>query len=699
MSFINSSPIDKNEDDFFNFRHYAKKVQKIIQNNSDNTEPLTIGIYGKWGEGKTSFLNLVEKQIDLGEKVEGQKGILKYHFNPWRYSTEDGMLFDFFNGLSKMMFVEQDTEVQKIAKRITEYYNYIEKIKLKGKVGLATRIIYSLANVFKKKDITLDKLIEAINTKLKNSKYKIVVFIDDIDRLDKEEIYTILKLIKLNANFSNFVYIIALDKDHVAKAIGQRYGEGSEDGELFLEKIINIPIHLPKIETTDFKEFFKTKLEIIIKNLGFLDSKKEEFKEIGRDFRVSYFNNGREIIRVLNSFFVSAFAIGEEVNLRDLLWIEYLKVKYSNVFNYIKKYNFLNSEKKTITIVDFFGEAGGLGDSYEILTGESNNIIRLLFPDEYDDLLEQRLEKNVDYVKLRQKGLRVNSIEHFEKYFSYHMEGKVSVVKNRKILQYLIDKNEKELESALIDLRDKYNLEAHRFYSVIEDLIIEDSINHMFFYDFIFSNLNLFPKTEKDIFGSTYLLKMIELIASILDKNNNSEGIIELAKKLSLYHLCYFTRTIELKTAIKKELEKLIVRKTKEEYLGKPIPFFYDLTKEHSHYKMMMSLWEENDKDSFNKYIDNNTKSFQNILKLIRNFPAFSTTGFFIDLEKQNYEYMTTLIDVDLVYKRIEEHKPELIKKIDINYRASFSMRNRPSEQENVEQFIYHYKKDKNLLN
>lgn len=122
--------------------------------------------------------------------------------------------------------------------------------------------------------------------------------------MDKEEIYTILKLIKLNANFSNFIFIVNLDSKQVAKAIKHRYGDDIEDGKLFIEKIINIPIHLPRIEEADLKEFFRDRLFKVKTNLGLKNFEKIEgaFKEIDSEFSGNYFSSPREIIRVLNSF-------------------------------------------------------------------------------------------------------------------------------------------------------------------------------------------------------------------------------------------------------------------------------------------------------------------------------------------------------------------------------------------------------------
>ncbi|WP_034062511.1 KAP family P-loop NTPase fold protein [Lacinutrix jangbogonensis] len=300
--FLGDNPIERIEDDLFNFEHYALKVQQLIQLNSNDSNPLTIGIYGKWGEGKTSFLKLIENKIDVWKKTEAQKGILKYHFNPWRYSTEEEMLFDFFDGLAKTMFVDKNSNLQKVGKGILRFSKYLKAVKISASAGISTtnkisatfepsEIFKALGEDFVGKDITLDKLKDKVNEALKVSNYKIVVFIDDIDRLDKDEIYTILKIVKLNGNFNNFIYLIPLDSEHVSKAISKRYGDEIKDGRFFLEKIINIPIHLPRIEEEDLKYFFESKFDLIKKSLfkKLKTNKEEEFILILYEFSGRFF--------------------------------------------------------------------------------------------------------------------------------------------------------------------------------------------------------------------------------------------------------------------------------------------------------------------------------------------------------------------------------------------------------------------------
>ncbi|OOG64584.1 P-loop NTPase fold protein, partial [Flavobacterium sp. A45] len=366
IHFLGDNPISKPGDDLFNFKHYADKVQKLIQLNSSNPEPITIGIYGKWGEGKTSFLNLIENKIDHFDKKEGDKEYLKFHFNPWRYSSEDEMLFDFFDSLSKKFYVKENTNLHEVGKWISKYSKYLKAVKISATVGIpkifnskvtfdANEIFQALGEDLQDDKLTLDSLKDKVNQAIKRVNFKVVVFIDDLDRLDKEEIYTILKLIKLNANFSNFIFIVNLDSAQVAKAIKHRYGDNIEDGKSFLEKIINIPIHLPRIEEEDLKEFFRERLFQVKINLGINNTERfeDEFKQIDLEFSSGYFSSPREIIKVLNSFFIGAFAIAEEINLRDLFWIEYIKIKSGECYGLIKNYSNKSTFASFESIIDF----------------------------------------------------------------------------------------------------------------------------------------------------------------------------------------------------------------------------------------------------------------------------------------------------------------------------------------------------------
>ena len=354
--------------------------------------------------------------------------------------------------------------------------------------GIVAKLV-SLVKLKPGKFSKLKKNAPIIIIKTKGNNFKIVVFIDDIDRLDNEEVYTILKIIKLNANFNHFIYLITLDENQVTKAIGKRYGKSKKDGKLFLEKIINIPIHIPRIEDTDLKYFFEIKLNEVRANLHFKDSliKDDDFEDILSEYWIIDFESPREIIKILNTFFVDAFAIGEEVNLRDLFWIQVLKIKNSNCYNYIK--NFYNKEvferSEIIDFCDDFNSRGTISGTRVFIEEKypkEKYIIDLLFPNK-DDI------KIIDYPKETSK-LKINYIQNFDNYFSFNTLKNISNSKVFDIKKSILNENTDELKSILKNAFNRSNpkKEFIKFRNFVGGLQYEE--NCLFFFRFLFENIN-----------------------------------------------------------------------------------------------------------------------------------------------------------------------------------------------------------------
>ncbi|KAF2518349.1 hypothetical protein E0W68_10025 [Flavobacterium salilacus subsp. salilacus] len=703
---LNDSPISSIEEDIFNFSHYAEKVNTIIQKNTENPECIVIGIQGKWGDGKTSFMNLIKNKLAEFEDEEGNKRILKYEFNPWRYSTEDEMLFDFFDGLSKKLLLDKKDNFKKAGRYIRKFSRYMKAIKLSASIGAMSnnakitfephRILEALGEDLEGEKPTLEDIKEKIDSELEKSDYKIAVYVDDIDRLDKDEIYTLLKIIKLNANFKNLIYIITLDPEQVAKAIHHRYGTDKQDGKLFLEKIINIPIVLPKIEKEDLQLFFEMKFKHTTSLLNFLD-KEDEYKDILHNYNNLSFKSPREVLRLLNSFFISAFAIGEEVNLRDLFLLEYLKITDEECYNEIKKYDYQSSVilSSFIQIIDFNDEF----ESSEPIKGyrkildekhkSSMKIIDLLFPS-IDSMERGTLSENKDKVS---SELRINSANHFEKYFSYHTERKISQAKVKSLFKFIKEDNEQESLEVLEQLIQKNPI--HTFTFRLEDIISNtEKINER-------NKLLLFLAKHNIVIPTTGDNRIIEnsrerifnKIAKVLDRdsaNDNAEIATKIGKQLDLKTLCRYVLHFDKDTPYNNELYAIIVQKLKEEKSDTP---FYE-NPENRENGMIIYAWSFSDKEEFNSFIEESV-SKENIMLLIRNFAPYWNNTHFGALSEDSYDNLKARLDVDFVYRKLLEFYPEYIPNSkginshpdsDIHY---------SSEEENALQFIYWYRKDK----
>lgn len=703
---LGNSPIKNEDEDLFNFKKYAIKIQKLIQLNSNNPEPITFGIYGKWGEGKTSLLNLIESKIDVWSKKGNQKGILKYHFNPWRYSSEDEMLFDFFDGLAKTLSLQTETNLQKVGKFLLRFSRYTKAVKLSASIGFsdinkiggsfeASDIVKSLGEDIKGENITVESLTKSLNTLLDKADFKVVVFIDDVDRLDKEEVYTILKLIKLNANFNHFVYLITLDEKQVSKAIGKRYGKSKKDGKLFLDKIINIPIHIPRIEDNDLKYFFEIKLNEVKKNLTFKDtiSKDKDFEDILSEYWTIDFESPREIVKILNSFFVDAFAIGEEVNLRDLFWVQVLKIKKSDCYNYIK--NFYNKGVfERSEIIDFCDDLNSREKSngkrviIEKKFPKEIYIINLLFP------LRDEI-KIFDYPKETSK-LRINYSQNFDYYFSFNSSRNITNSKIFDIRKSILAENISELRDILKDAFQVNNpkKELIRFENFVRGLKYED--NRLFFYGFLFENLKLIPNVEGESYNESYHHRIIGAIAVNLSGTYDGQSdspIINLCKKLNANHLALFKRKIGDK--LKNEIGKLIVDKAK--LLVKECNPIYLKPKENN---LVIHYWSEYEPKTLKEYINSTLINLDNLKLLIQNFTPFYNNEFYGALSSDDYKYIIKVIDVEFYLKKIKEFSPEIYNQTKYSESNLPDKYSKSTSEDSLKQFVFlhNYINNKNDL-
>jgi hypothetical protein len=237
-SYLTDAPIASKTQDTFNRWPFAKRIADTLAAREDPS-CLVIGLYGPWGDGKTSTLNM------MAAALGGHGNIVVVRFNPWLFRAEEQLLRAFFVTLAEALEKSLPTMAEKLGGALRKYGSVLSAIPT-GPIGgfdvgeAARGLGEALA------EVKLDDERERVEGFLEQSGKRIVVLIDDIDRLDRLETHAMLKLVKLSASFKHTSYVLAFDEEMVAAAIGERYGEGGADaGRHFLEKIIQVPLHLP----------------------------------------------------------------------------------------------------------------------------------------------------------------------------------------------------------------------------------------------------------------------------------------------------------------------------------------------------------------------------------------------------------------------------------------------------------------------
>lgn len=698
----NEAAIQLEDEDLLNFYPYAKKIKEVIQGYSSNPQPLTIGIYGKWGSGKTSMLNLVERHIEMFQKSKEDKSYIKFHYNPWLYQSKEEMLFDFFETLITKLDYSGDNNLQKAGKLINRYSKYLKSVKLSASIGLPKlfnagasfepyKILKSLGENLEGKRPTVFELKEEIDNALSNSHKKIIIFIDDIDRLDKEEIYTLFKLIKVNADFKNLVFLLCLDPEQVANAIYSRYGHNIEAGKDFLEKIINIPLELPLIEEPDLDYFIKQKIEPILETRKI---EEEWISELHQSLDGQYFNHPREILRILNSFSISLYAIGDEVNVHDLFWIEYLKIKFPTTYKKIKEYgkDFKSNAilQNHLTFNNLFEDnktESGLRKELQDLNDGSFEIVEKLFPMVKHHVITAYQNNKLKPDQILNAELRINHLNHFEKYFSFHLKGKISELKFSNYLNFAHNGEEQKAIEVLKDLlsNSAKHPVVYRINSEIENELQVQYQNH---FPILFKNLEIFLTPE----GTNYSLELARNIADKLKKSLDIDKdlIFKLIALLDTEHSGWFIGTINLRNTYpyQEEVEKFFIEKIKAE--KKP---FYGIK---SIAKMGMEFWSKHDPVVFQSYMLSSFDTKKDLDTFIQIFPNFWNSEIVGIIKKEDYEYISNKIALspEKIIEKILIQYPQFedfnIKNIDLEIWDEYSSN---SPEQNFEQFIYWHNK------
>ncbi|WP_436490364.1 KAP family P-loop NTPase fold protein [Chitinophaga sp. ARDCPP14] len=331
ISLIEDCP--DSENDSLSRSGYADQVASVI-NSTTSKNSFSIGIFAEWGAGKTDFLNRLENQLKLNSDN------LIINFNVWKTSSTDSLIEDFFVTLS--------SSLKKYNKSIgNKLKSYSKKLFQPGK-EIYFRLLDTLINEVIP-DESISETYNSINEGIQQTGKRIIVFIDDIDRLNAIEILNVLKLIRNTANFSNTFFIVALDPNYVIQVL-RRINLLSKEEE-YLKKVFQLIIPLPKIQKSIYvvefksllqydslKQDYKDKIDHALNNLAY-GNIAQSITPLKRPehFLEGMIDNMRDLKRFTNIIKLNFSFIMDELDVIDYFILALLQVKrfdiYINVSN------------------------------------------------------------------------------------------------------------------------------------------------------------------------------------------------------------------------------------------------------------------------------------------------------------------------------------------------------------------------------
>jgi len=442
-SYSSDSPVYLVEEDKFSRWQFSKRIADVIANRNDPSS-IVIGLYGAWGNGKTSVLNFIENALDSNEDV------ITIKFNPWRFGAEDELLKSLFLDVAKAIDAQLITMGDQVKDKAKTILPAITGLFGSAEVGQAISGFIPT--------IELEKLKARIESALENTRKRVLILIDDVDRLEKTEIHALFRLVKLTADFKYTAYILAFDKDIVASSLQDRYSNSTNNaGEAFLEKIIQVPLYLPLIDQPILVNYCFQGIDQAL-NMAEIELTQDQASTFARLFTKHFgysLTTPRKAKLYGNILLFSLPILKGEVNVIELMLVEAIRVFYPPV------YDLLRTNKDIF--VGTFSERGysnnpakeelkiALENAIALCKGATKeNIISLLkelFPKVTSSY--QNMSYGSDWYKVWDKEKKVCSPNYYSRYFTYSVNS--SDVSDSKLEEVL-----KECEQ-WVDLQEANN--------------------------------------------------------------------------------------------------------------------------------------------------------------------------------------------------------------------------------------------------
>ncbi|OJV55562.1 MAG: hypothetical protein BGO31_19590 [Bacteroidetes bacterium 43-16] len=450
----------KEKNDLLNRNKFIDVIANRIKSTKTGNSSFAIGIVAKWGYGKTTFINTLLDKFDEDDAI-------KIELNVWKCNNNTQIIETLFKELRKSLKPYSFT----IDNKLEEYAVNLIKGTKSEHFNMFKNVLGLLV-----KDVSLAGQYDSINKEIKRINKRIIVVFDDLDRLDKKEIYEVIRLIRNTANFGNTFFIAAYDRTYILNAIQDI---NSYQTHYFLEKIFQLEFTLPPINDSILEQELERRLYNKLTEQDKLGYKKLKergvlYPEIGNaDLTSLFIHSIRDVVRFANSFRLSYEFVKEEVYFPDFFCLELIKYKHPEIFEIIyKEKDKFFTTKDADSLLGITSEytyylkrsdekegKGGkllLKEYLENDRGgfklESEDVDRICLA--YDSIFAKDATWSLSQRRaILNEHLTVQIPSMFDRYFILGIEGRLSEIKFSKVRQLHLDEFLKEIET-LVSIED-----------------------------------------------------------------------------------------------------------------------------------------------------------------------------------------------------------------------------------------------------
>jgi hypothetical protein len=430
-----------------------------------------ISLEGEWGSGKTTIINNAIKEIEeTNEDI-----IIINDFDPWNYNSQESL---FLNMLDTIMEKSGFNHSMVNTKKLIE--GFTQTIFGREKSNFIFKTVFKDFN-----DVKIIK--DKINDYLRFSNRRIIFIVDNIDRLEKEEIFLLFKIITNTLDFEYVTYLISFDSEKIKKIYDSKVGADYS----YLKKVIQMQIQMPKIDKNNYRFLITKSLHKILKAYGENKNDLQNYDVIID--QLCYENSDlRDFKRFINSTITAVFDLNSNLLNVDLIALKYISLTNYPLYQEIyDNSNFFISHHR-INEAMLYAESFNK-DKYEkkkkkyfenLFSNDKHKkyqyLLSSIFPNarnyksDINSVFKNASDKNYKLEKNIDKNKRIFSAKYFNLYFTQTNNAHLEINKEVEGLVNTINQSEdqQKSEELLKSILKKIGSDNHKeFFEVFQEYI------------------------------------------------------------------------------------------------------------------------------------------------------------------------------------------------------------------------------------
>lgn len=341
--FLTDHPLSEEEEELSGWTSQAQTLTQKLLATDTTRAAFSLGIVASWGEGKSSFMGIMQRYLQ-----QARQEVIVMHFNPWLYDKEAQLTKVFFEELRRTLAPYSS----KLSKSIDNYADLLLAVDSSW-----LKFAHQLLRLSQRS--TTEQFAQ-LSRDIKELGRRVVIFIDDVDRLTREELMELFNLVRNSSNLPCLYFVLAYDKSYVLKTL-------QSDGEhmtRYPEKILQEEYPLPKLtpdkmwtvleQCLNKTQFGKGNYMLVQQPLNELKG-----KGVNLPYHLTTIRMVKRMVNAFNSRYELLHSLG--INTRDLFIFELIYYVYPSVYDLL-----LEMHKKALTRLNVSTEKRRLYSSYSL---------------------------------------------------------------------------------------------------------------------------------------------------------------------------------------------------------------------------------------------------------------------------------------------------------------------------------------------